>query len=126
MNLFTGGGTVSFSRMTLLHIFRLFILICRYLISFLKSTIWWCYLVRRLMLLVCECVCVCYDINLCVNVWVILASELYYLLMQFQSRYTPSVPVAVHRSNSLCRIAGRKLHILFLQSSFLCFICILK
>jgi len=56
----------------------------------------------------------------------ILATELYYLLMQFQSRFTPFVLVAVHRSRSLCQIAGRKLHILFLQSSLPSCIYIIK
>jgi len=56
----------------------------------------------------------------------ILATELYYLLMQFQSCYTPFVPVAVHRSNCLCRFAGKKSHILFLQFPLPCFIYILN
>ena len=73
------------------------------------------------MLLLCECydtVCECYDsVCQCVNVMT-LTTELDDRIVLFPSCLTPSVLEAVHRPNTLCRIAGRKLDIQFLQSFF--------
>ena len=86
--------------------------------SLFLTVSWFLWLFRASFHASCVWVCVC----VCVSVWVCECFDTSHWtgwsIMQIPSCLTPSVIVVLHRSNPLCKIAGRMLLILFLQFCF--------